>query len=115
MHRSSVVVGSIELEMATSQCFENAPSLSSTCGSGNLQEIGGLKTNVTSPHDSKLAILLISDVFRYEAPNLRKLADKVAAKGFLVVVPDFLYGEPFDPNNPNMGWDSWIKAHGMGW
>ncbi|KAL7242636.1 hypothetical protein ACSBR1_015093 [Camellia fascicularis] len=57
--------------MATSQCFENPPSLSSICGSGNLQaqyiyciqEIGGLKTYVTGPQDSKLAILCISDVF----------------------------------------------------
>ncbi|KAL7229481.1 hypothetical protein ACSBR2_008066 [Camellia fascicularis] len=49
--------------MAISQCFENPPSLSSICGSGNLQEIGGLKTYVTGPQDSKLAILLISNVF----------------------------------------------------
>ncbi|GMP76942.1 hypothetical protein CsSME_00033400 [Camellia sinensis var. sinensis] len=99
--------------MATSQCFENPQSLSSTCGSGNLQEIGGLKTYVTGPQDSKLAILLISDVFGYEAPNLRKLANKVAAEGFLVVVPDFFYGEPFNLNNPNMDRESWRKAHGV--
>ncbi|KAL7251605.1 hypothetical protein ACSBR1_013448 [Camellia fascicularis] len=49
----------------------------------------------------------------YEAPNLRKLADKVAAEGFLVVVLDFFYGEPFDLNNPNMDRESWRKAHGV--
>ncbi|CAL5415987.1 unnamed protein product [Camellia sinensis] len=136
LYTSGVVVGCIELEMATSQCFENPPSLSSTCGSGNLQEIGGLKTYVTGPQDSKLAVLLISDVFGYEAPNLRlrlfihmpnnvtqemlitqvqqlKLANKVAAEGFLVVVPDFFYGEPFDLNNPNMDRESWRNAHGV--
>ncbi|CAL5413291.1 unnamed protein product [Camellia sinensis] len=113
LYTSGVVVGCIELEMATSQCFENPQSLSSTRGSGNLQEIGGLKTYVTGPQDSKLAILLISDVFGYEAPNLRKLANKVAAEGFLVVVPDFFYGEPFNLNNPNMDRESWRKAHGV--
>ncbi|CAL5328946.1 unnamed protein product [Camellia sinensis] len=43
----------------------------------------------------------------------RKLAHKVAAEGFLVVVPDFFYGELFDLNNPNMDRESWRKAHGM--
>ncbi|KAK9287691.1 hypothetical protein L1049_016129 [Liquidambar formosana] len=57
--------------MTTSQCFENPPSLSSECGDGCVQELGGLKTYITGPHDSKLAILLISDVFGYDAPNLR--------------------------------------------
>ncbi|CAL5360829.1 unnamed protein product [Camellia sinensis] len=63
LYASGGVVGCVELEMATSQCFENPPSLSATCGSGNLQEIRGHKTYVTGPQDSKLAILLISDVF----------------------------------------------------
>ncbi|KAL6971424.1 carboxymethylenebutenolidase [Sarracenia purpurea var. burkii] len=97
--------------MASSQCFENPPSLSSTSGAGSVQVLGGLKTYVTGPQDSKLAILLISDVFGFEAPNLRKLADKVAADGFLVVVPDFFYGEPFDLDNPKMDRESWRKAH----
>jgi len=96
-----------------SQCLENPPSLSSTSGLGSVQEIGGLKAYVTGPQDSKLAILLISDVFGYEAPNLRKLADKVAANGFLVVVPDFFYGDPLDLGNPNVDWQSWLKIHGV--
>ncbi|GLT70979.1 hypothetical protein SLA2020_430250 [Shorea laevis] len=69
--------------MSSSQCFDNPPILSSTCGAGTVEELGGLQTYVTGPPHSKLAILLISDGFGYEAPNLRKLADKVAAAGFL--------------------------------
>ncbi|KAI3469502.1 hypothetical protein Pfo_026165 [Paulownia fortunei] len=90
------------------QCTENPPTLSSTCGAGNIQEIGGLQTYVTGDQDSKLAILLVSDAFGYEAPKLRKLADKVAASGFLVVVPDFFYGDPFTPEKPR---ESWKNAH----
>ncbi|XP_058212287.1 endo-1,3;1,4-beta-D-glucanase-like [Rhododendron vialii] len=101
--------------MASSQCFDNPPILSSTSGLGSVQELGGLKTYVTGPQDSNLAILLISDVFGYEAPKLRKLADKVSANGFLVVVPDFFYGDPVDPvdlDNPKRDREAWRKAHG---
>ncbi|XP_062150364.1 endo-1,3;1,4-beta-D-glucanase-like [Alnus glutinosa] len=98
--------------MSSSQCFDNPPSLSSTCGAGTVQELGGLQTYVTGPPHSKLAILLISDVFGYEAPNLRKLADKVAAAGFLVVVPDFFFGDPIIKlDDPHFDTDTWFKAH----
>ncbi|XP_031273822.1 endo-1,3;1,4-beta-D-glucanase-like [Pistacia vera] len=101
--------------MASSQCLENPPTLTPTCGAGTVQVFGGLNTYVTGPSDSKLAILLISDVFGYEAPlfrtNICILADKVAAAGFLVVAPDFFYGDPVDLSNPQFDQDAWMKAH----
>lgn len=42
----------------------------------------------------------------------RKLADKVAAAGYYVVVPDFLYGDPYDPSNAEKPVPVWIKSHG---
>ncbi|EXB95845.1 hypothetical protein L484_010044 [Morus notabilis] len=99
--------------MSSSQCFENPPNFSSsTSGLGSVQHLGGLKTYITGPHDSNRAILLASDAFGYEAPKFRKLADKVAEAGqFLVVAPDFLYGDPADPSNPQFDRDLWLKAH----
>ncbi|MCI17206.1 endo-13-14-beta-D-glucanase-like protein, partial [Trifolium medium] len=47
----------------------------------------------------------------FEAPNLRKLADKVAATGYYVVVPDFLHGDPFTPENANRPLPIWLKDH----
>ncbi|XP_047983611.1 endo-1,3;1,4-beta-D-glucanase-like [Salvia hispanica] len=89
-------------------CTENPPSLSSTCGAGNIQEIGGLQTYVTGDQNSKLAILLAADAFGYEAPKLRSLADKIAALGFLVVVPDLFHGDPFSFEKPR---EAWSTAH----
>ncbi|KAJ0035429.1 hypothetical protein Pint_24926 [Pistacia integerrima] len=97
--------------MASSQCLENPPTLTPTCGAGTVQVSGGLNTYVTGLSDSKLAILLISDVFGYEAALFRKLADKLAAAGFLVVAPDFFYGDPVDLSNPQFDRDAWMKAH----
>ena len=49
--------------MSGPQCCENAPSLSSSSGAGHVEEIGGLQSYVTGPADSKIAVLLVSDVF----------------------------------------------------
>ncbi|XP_057508323.1 endo-1,3;1,4-beta-D-glucanase-like [Actinidia eriantha] len=101
--------------MSGPQCCENPPALTSSCGgSGSVVELGGLKSYTTGPSDSKFAIVLISDVYGYEPPNLRKLADKVAAAGYYVVVPDFFYGEPYAPDNTDRPLPVWIQSHGTG-
>ncbi|XP_058209151.1 endo-1,3;1,4-beta-D-glucanase-like isoform X1 [Rhododendron vialii] len=99
--------------MSGPQCCENPPALDSSCGGvGHEEEIGGLKCYVTGPPHSKLAVLLLSDIFGYEAPKLRKLADKVSASGFYVVVPDFFYGDPYAPENAERPLPVWLKDHG---
>ncbi|KAK6117277.1 hypothetical protein DH2020_048979 [Rehmannia glutinosa] len=97
--------------MSGSQCCENPPSLSSSSGAGQVQEFGGLTSYVSGPADSSSAVILVSDVFGFEAPNLRKLADKVAAAGFYTVVPDFLHRDPYVPV-PEKPFSIWIKDHG---
>ncbi|KAG2727379.1 hypothetical protein I3843_01G150000 [Carya illinoinensis] len=64
--------------MSGPQCCSNPPTLNSNAGAGHVEQLGGLSSYVSGSPDSKRAVLLISDVFGYEAPNLRKLADKVA-------------------------------------
>ncbi|XP_060671639.1 endo-1,3;1,4-beta-D-glucanase-like [Ziziphus jujuba] len=101
--------------MSGPQCCSNPPVLDSSCGAGHVEKLGGLDSYVTGSPDSKLAILLISDVFGYDAPNLRKLADKCATAGFFVVVPDFLHGDPYvikNAESPLEGFDVWFKDHG---
>ncbi|KAL3749212.1 hypothetical protein ACJRO7_010327 [Eucalyptus globulus] len=98
--------------MSGPQCCANPPNLDPSSGAGRVEQLGGLDAYVVGSQDSKLAILLLSDVFGYEAPNLRKLADKVAAAGFYVVVPDYFCGDPFAPENHERPFMVWIKDHG---
>ncbi|EOY05506.1 Alpha/beta-Hydrolases superfamily protein isoform 2 [Theobroma cacao] len=98
--------------MSGPQCCSNPPTLNPGSGVGHVEELAGLKTYFTGSLDSKLAVLLVSDVFGYDAPNLRKLADKVAAAGFYVVVPDFFYGDPFVAERSDRPLAVWLKDHG---
>ncbi|KAI3877789.1 hypothetical protein MKW92_008408 [Papaver armeniacum] len=103
----SVVVGIVAGDHH--HCCKNPPVLNSSSGDGLVEEIGGLKTYVSGSLDSKLGILLVSDAFGYEAPNLRNLADKVAAAGYYVVVPDFFHGDPYTPGKDVL---VWFQSHG---
>ncbi|XP_059439518.1 endo-1,3;1,4-beta-D-glucanase-like [Corylus avellana] len=92
-------------------CLENPPTLNSSYGAGSVKQIGGLKAYVSGHYHSKRAILLVSDVYGYEAPHLRKIADKVARSGFYAVVPDFFFGDPYVANTSRTI-PVWLKIHG---
>ncbi|CAI9118621.1 OLC1v1020213C1 [Oldenlandia corymbosa var. corymbosa] len=96
--------------MAGPQCCSNPPDLSASSGGGREEHIGGLRSYVSGSADSKIAVLLVSDVFGYEAPKLRKLADKVAGFGFYAVVPDFLQGDYVEWGVTPI--EEWLKKHG---
>jgi carboxymethylenebutenolidase len=57
--------------------------------------------------DSNLIAYLMSNRVTY----LRKIADKVALSGYFVVVPDFLHGDPYTPENAEKPLPVWIKSH----
>ncbi|XP_024025899.1 endo-1,3;1,4-beta-D-glucanase isoform X2 [Morus notabilis] len=92
-------------------CGSNPPTLNASSGAGHVEKLGGLDSYVTGFPISKHAVILVSDVYGYQAPNLRKLADKIAAAGFFVAVPDFFHGEPYDPNNTSRPKDAWLNDH----
>ncbi|KAJ1405637.1 Dienelactone hydrolase [Sesbania bispinosa] len=98
--------------MSGPECCSNPPTLNPSGGAGHVHKLAGLDTYFTGSPNSKLAVVLVSDVFGYQAPNLRKLADKVAADGYYVVVPDLLDGEPLNLENPNRPIPAWLKDHG---
>ncbi|KAL8934854.1 MAG: hypothetical protein Q9216_005707 [Gyalolechia sp. 2 TL-2023] len=74
--------------------------MSSCCLSGALHEgkptgridtIGGLQTYVAEPKNGSKtkSIVFISDIFGWEFPNTRLLADEYALAGFYTYIPDF--------------------------
>ncbi|XLU49667.1 hypothetical protein S245_044481, partial [Arachis hypogaea] len=74
-----------------------------------LEEIGVLR--------EQLSIIEIEDVhIMHDAvynkyTMFKELADKIAAAGFLVVVPDLLYGDYFS-YDPQFNREGWLKKHG---
>ncbi|CAN6548088.1 unnamed protein product [Malus baccata var. baccata] len=97
--------------MASSQCCSNPPTLNPSSGTGHVENLGGLDSYVTGSPHSNLAVLLVSDIHGFEAPKLRNLADKVAAAGFFVVVPDFFDKDPYAPDDANRPFDVWKIDH----
>ncbi|KAI4157905.1 MAG: hypothetical protein LQ342_007910 [Letrouitia transgressa] len=78
--------------------------MSSCCLSGALHEgkpkgredtIGGLQTYISEPTtgSKKKSIIFITDVFGWQFPNVRLLADEYAKAGFYTYIPDFLNGD----------------------
>ncbi|GJN14280.1 hypothetical protein PR202_gb01082 [Eleusine coracana subsp. coracana] len=60
--------------MASSQCCENPPVLDPAGGEGKVVDsFGGLKAYLTGSDGAKAAVVLVSDVFGFESPNLRYL------------------------------------------
>ncbi|WJX96013.1 carboxymethylenebutenolidase [Trifolium repens] len=98
--------------MSGPECCSNPPTLNPSAGAGHVDKFGALNAYIIGSPNSNSAVLLVSDIYGYEAPNLRKLADKVAAAGYYVVVPDFFNGEPYNPENPDKPLPIWLKDHG---
>ncbi|CAK9318595.1 unnamed protein product [Citrullus colocynthis] len=97
--------------MSGPQCCSNPPTTNPSSRAGHLEQLAGLNSYVTGSPDSKIAVILITDVFGYEASLLRKLADEVAAAGFFVVVPDFFKGDPYVPDDANRPIRVWFQDH----
>lgn len=62
---------------------------------GKVERLYGLSTYVTGSGDK--TVVIITDVFGYELPNGRLLADEIATQGeYRVLVPDFFQGDSMD-------------------
>ncbi|XP_076925335.1 endo-1,3;1,4-beta-D-glucanase-like [Bidens hawaiensis] len=80
--------------MSGPECCRNPPVIQRGEESGEVVQIASLNAYVSGKLDSKIAVILVSDVFGYKARKLRQVADKVASAGYYALVPDFFNGDP---------------------
>ncbi|XP_061346449.1 endo-1,3;1,4-beta-D-glucanase-like [Gastrolobium bilobum] len=99
--------------MAGPECCSNPPTLDPSSGSGHVRKFAGLNSYLSGSPYSNRAILFVSDIFGISSILFCKHANKVAAAGYYVVVPDFFNGDPFDFDNVNRPLPIWIKDHGV--
>eukprot|EP00897_Mesotaenium_endlicherianum_P007275 jgi/Mesen1/6576/ME000336S05797 len=93
---------------ASGACCEPAPPSGQVPG-GRTEKWDDLDIYINGPEDAKAAVIFITDVFGWEVPQMRKIADYVAANGMLAAVPDFLHGDPL--SGGLQGFPAWIAKH----
>ncbi|XP_076617230.1 carboxymethylenebutenolidase homolog [Chaetodon auriga] len=90
------------------------------CDIGDRMDYGGLGQEVQTEHikayvvkppsASDKAIIVIQDIFGWQLPNTRYMADMLATNGYIAVCPDFFAGkEPWSPSHDWSKFQEWLK------
>ncbi|TRY83852.1 hypothetical protein DNTS_006197 [Danionella cerebrum] len=79
-------------------------------GLGVEVQIEHIRAYVVKPSASTKAIIVIQDIYGWQLPNTRYMADMLAANGYIAVCPDFFVGK--DPWSPSQDWstfEQWLE------
>ncbi|XP_069348510.1 carboxymethylenebutenolidase homolog [Eulemur rufifrons] len=81
-------------------------------GMGSEVQVEHIKAYVTkSPVAAGKAVIIIQDIFGWQLPNTRYMADMIAGNGYITIVPDFFVGEePWDPSADRSNFSEWLKT-----
>ncbi|XP_039982354.1 LOW QUALITY PROTEIN: carboxymethylenebutenolidase homolog [Xiphias gladius] len=90
------------------------------CDIGDRMEYGGLGQEVQIEHTtayvvkpsaaSDKAIIVIHDIYAWQLPNTRYIADMLAANGYIAVCPDFyVEKEPWSPLHDWSKFQGWLE------
>ena len=61
--------------------------------------------------NSNKGILLFHDIFGYQLPETRKVADFLKAEGYIVLLPDLYRGNPWRPDSDWSNHETWRQGH----
>lgn len=80
-------------------------------GLGQEVQIDHIKAYVVKPSDAcDKAIIVIQDIYGWQLPNTRFMADMLAANGYIAVCPDFFLGkEPWTPSHDWSTFQQWLE------
>lgn len=81
-------------------------------GLGHEVQVEHIKAYLTkSPMDAGKAVVVIQDIFGWQLPNTRYMADMIAGNGYTTIVPDFFVGqEPWHPSGDWSTFPEWLKT-----
>ncbi|XP_076972966.1 carboxymethylenebutenolidase homolog [Tamandua tetradactyla] len=81
-------------------------------GMGREAQVEHIKAYVSkSPAATGKAVIVVHDIFGWQLPNTRYMADMITAHGYTTIVPDFFVGQ--EPWHPSYDWASfpeWVKT-----
>ncbi|KAK9527831.1 hypothetical protein VZT92_014356 [Zoarces viviparus] len=80
------------------------------CHIGDKVEYEGLGQEVQIKHTKVTKVIVIQDIYGWQLPNTRYMADMLAASGYIAVCPDFYVGkEPWGPSNDWSKFAEWLE------
>ncbi|NXG35113.1 CMBL Carboxymethylenebutenolidase, partial [Dromaius novaehollandiae] len=81
-------------------------------GCGQEVQVEHIKAYVCKPSGkSDKAVIVIHDIFGWQLPNTRYIADLLTANGYIAICPDFFVGqEAWKPSNDWASFDDWRKT-----
>uniref|UniRef100_A0A8C9G3Y5 Carboxymethylenebutenolidase homolog n=1 Tax=Pavo cristatus TaxID=9049 RepID=A0A8C9G3Y5_PAVCR len=85
-------------------------------GRGQEIQVEHIKAYVSKPSTSTdKAVIVIHDIFGWELPNTRYIADMLTANGYVAICPDFFVGqEAWKPSNDWAIFYDWVKSRDAG-
>ncbi|KAH0618012.1 hypothetical protein JD844_016926 [Phrynosoma platyrhinos] len=81
-------------------------------GLGHEVSVEHIRAYLNKPsHHTDKAVIVIHDIFGWQLPNTRFIADMLASNGYIAICPDFYKGQaPWTPSSDWATFDDWLKT-----